>query len=147
MFNDQSPNPCEKYMNIPWKMGSAPAANSKIQAWARARKKSPVAHNKYIQRLDEKYMSGHARACRRSCPVFYTILNYTILIRVGGGPTAYFIPGRVGWGVGPRQIVVCMSSVVCLSVCHPPPRPKRDPPATHPNRWSNNTNNNNDLLV
>ena len=69
MFNDQSPNPCEKYMNIPWKMGSAPAANSKIQAWARARNKSPVAHNKYIERLDEKYMFGHARACRRSCPV------------------------------------------------------------------------------
>ena len=77
MFNDQSPNPCEKYMNIPWKMGSAPAANSKIQAWARARNKSPVAHNKYIERLDEKYMFGHARACRRSCPVLWQLTLVT----------------------------------------------------------------------
>ena len=60
---------------------------------------------------------------------------YIIYYRSGGGPTAYFIPGRVGWGVGPRQIVVCLSvclssvvcrlSVVCLSVCRPP----REPPA------------------
>ena len=56
--------------------------------------------------------------------------------RSGGGPTAYFIPGRVGWGVGPRQIVVCRLlsvcrlSVVCLSVCLSVP-PPRDPPATH----------------
>ncbi len=39
---------------------------------------------------------------------------------MGGGPTAYFIPGRVGWGVRPRQIRVCRLSVclsvVCLSV-------------------------------
>ncbi len=49
---------------------------------------------------------------------------------MGEGPTAYFIPGRVGWGVGPRQIVVCRLSSVCLSVvCLSPPR---DPPATHP---------------
>ena len=50
---------------------------------------------------------------------------------MGEGPTAYFIPGRVGWGVGPRQIRVCRLSSVCLSVCRlsvPPPRPTRDPP-------------------
>ena len=86
--------------------------------------------------------------------ILYYIILYYILSEWGEGPTAYFIPGRVGWGVGPRQIVVCLS-VVCrlLSVCRlsvclsPPLRPTRDPPATHPNRWSNNTNNNNVLLV
>ena len=56
-----------------------------------------------------------------------------VLSEWGRGPTAYFIPGRVGWGVGPRQIRVCRLSSVCLSVvCLSPPR---DPPATHPNKW------------
>ena len=46
---------------------------------------------------------------------------YIILSEWGGGPTAYFTPGRVGWGAGPRQIVVCLPVVCRLpSVC---PRP------------------------
>ena len=48
--------------------------------------------------------------------LYYNILYY--IIGVGEGSTAYFIPGRVGWGVGPRQIRVCRLSV--------------PPPATHP---------------